>query len=94
MEIERHSTLGAEREREVNDGLWEQRGKTETFFSPESYKQERVWEMFGARGGSRVPGVQDDAGQRQRESLGMEELEEKTDGCECQAANIYGRKQS
>lgn len=63
MEIERDSTLGAEGEREVKkDGHWEQRIKTETLFSPESYKQERVCETFGMRGGSRVPGVQDDTG--------------------------------
>ena len=63
MEIEKDSALGAEREREVKkDGLWEQRRDTESLFSPKSYEQERVWETSGVRGGSRVPGVQDDAG--------------------------------
>lgn len=46
-----------------------------TLFSPESYKQERVWETFGAQGSSWLSGVQDHV--EAKEKLDVEELEGK-----------------
>lgn len=95
VEDERCRALGAEGEWEVKkDGLWELRRETGAC-PPRATNRRASGQAFGAWGGSQVPGVQDDAEQRQGESWAWKfgrGNEWVLVGCECQSANINGGK--